>query len=160
MENKNKIIGLILGLIVVVALVFFGTKAINKEKGEAPEVSNNNQPKEELGKPQAAPKGQVTENFPEPLLLDKTATLESSYQIPYGEGRQYTVNQTTSKSVEDEYKVYLDYLTNEKYTIVNKDVKPTLGFIYATKGNNDVNVQITPAGQGKTQITISYLSKK
>ena len=149
-EEQHKqnlvLIAAILAVGIVLAIIFSRTQK-SEEQQEATGPS-----------PVYASQGDLTEGFPEELVIDGTASVESSYTIAY----DATVNQHTAVFMSDESPAalrvqYRQFFVDDGWEILNENAEGTQ-FIYAQKERIDVSFS---AGivNGQTQVIIAYLEK-
>jgi hypothetical protein len=159
MGNKNKTIIILLILLVLALLVYWAQGRNQSGIKLEQEVSDQNL---ELGQPRNAKAGELVTGFPRDLIVNKQAVIISSSVTPYVENhKQYSTTYTTGQSIEKEFNDYLTYLKGNKYTIAKQQIDSSLGAIYATSENADVNVNIyLDVVSNKNTVVVSYLMKK
>ena len=108
-----------------------------------------------------APQGALVSGFPQSLVLDQAAAISNSYAIAYSQNlNQYTANWTSGSNMDSLYQRYLQYFTENGWTITNSSTAIT-GFrgLYAVNPSADANVTMSDAGTGGLRVTVSYVKK-
>jgi hypothetical protein len=109
--------------------------------------------------PTHAPAGQIVAGFPQQLVLDSNAQVDTSYALNYASTTQYTTQINSSSSVSTTFASYQKYFQSNGWTILNlSQSSPTVQGIYATNATAGVTVTIVAVGQG-SQTTISYVKQ-
>lgn len=137
----------ILALIVIVLLVIFW-------KPSTPAPAPVTQPQ-----PAYVPQGQVVSGFPQTLILDPNAQVNSSYSINYSSStNQYTAEWISSMSMAALFGKYKTYLSANGWSLTSQSSKPTLDGVYAADANGDVaNVAIFPQATGN-EVVVTYVA--
>ena len=140
------LIAAILAVGIVLAIIFSRTQKSEEQR----EVTGPS--------PVYASQGKLTEGFPEELVIDGTASVESSYTIAY----DATVNQHTAVFMSDESPAalraqYKAFFVEEGWEILSESTEGVQA-LYAQKDRTDVSFT---AGlqDGRTQVIIAYLEK-
>src|SRR6267142_910019 len=146
--NKNAWVWVGIAVVILAALV-----AVFYKRTPATPPSTTNPPGEQVN-PVYAAKGQVVSGFPQNLILDSGATVNSSYSINYSDTtNQYTAQWTSPKSVAAVYTEYQTYLPANGWTIANQASVKTAATIYAKDASLDVfNLSVTAVKNG-SQVT-------
>lgn len=148
----TKKILIVLGVIVVAILLFFGYKQLKKtqeaKKTNYERINSNH--------------GVVVQGFPNELIKNKVGPSKESYQLAYKTGdKQYTTTFETSKTVAQEYQEYLNYLKDLNYVISNQHQTDTAANLYAALAHSNVNLVITQdAGAAHPTVIITYVVKQ
>lgn len=148
----TKKILIVIGVIVIVVLLFFGYKQLRKVQIE------KNKPYERTNSVHGVP----VQGFPSELIKNKVGPSKESYQLVYKTGdKQYTTIFETDKTVAQEYQAYLDYLKGLKYVISNQNVSDSAANLYAQLAHSDINLVITQeAGAAHPTVIITYVIKQ
>ena len=153
MDQKNKLwiaIGAAVLVIIIIAALL-AARSGNKQNG----TNGVNQPKPIYGIKTDAPAGTVVKSMPDQLIIDKEATVVSSYQTSYESGNVLAVAQFTSTdSIQKIYNDYLSLLKSGKYDITNSKASASLGTINAVNVASEVSVQITKSN-GKSNVVVN-----
>ncbi len=164
MGKTSKImIWAVVAAIVAVAAVLISVHYANK-KANAPAPGYQ---KAAGIKVENAPAGQIVSGFPKDLVLDSKAAIVSSYSEPAatpGGETMYTVDYRSSQTVQTLYNAYLKYLNGNKYNIYqheynDKNKAQPVAVFYAGLGNRIIDVTITKATGGQTNVLASYIVK-
>jgi hypothetical protein len=108
------------------------------------------------GTPAYAPQGQLASGFPQNLILDTGAALQSSYSINYSTStNQYTAQWDSSSTPQSLLSKYDAYLPANGWTITNQQAGPTLKSIYATDASASLNF-VASVQNGVTQVVLTY----
>ncbi len=158
MHTKKLLITLI-GIIAVLVVV------VGLSRNKAPNLSEQ-ESDTTLNTPTAEPRVVKTEStviakeFPEGFPVEVTAQGSEGYTyIPANSvEQQSTLEFTSQKSVEENGKIYFDFINISGFKIVNSVEKKDLVFFYATKDENDLSITIKQ-GIGGTIVSVSYLKR-
>ncbi|OGE78953.1 MAG: hypothetical protein A2751_00215 [Candidatus Doudnabacteria bacterium RIFCSPHIGHO2_01_FULL_46_14] len=159
--KRNTLIILALAVAVLIILLFI---AANKsDKGSQP-VSVSK--KDNLDQPYETERvvKQNTEAslsaFPQGFPVEAGAQAGDSYKyVPANSvEQQSTVQYTSNKSLEENGKIFRDYLAAAGFTIVNKLERADKLFYYASKDNNDLSVTISSI-DGAVTVSATYLKR-
>lgn len=164
MGKKRALIYVIVVVVLLIIIAAIYKHGLNKV------VYNSNKSNSKTAKitVNEAPQGQIASGFPKALILDSSAEIISSYNVPQSGSAsidQYSVDFRNAKnSVTDEYNEYLKYFTNNKYDILqkflSKDNKNPYASLYTQSSEGRVNLLITKASNGQTNVLITYLINK
>jgi hypothetical protein len=161
MPKKINIAIALAALVLIVAASIFAYYKISKGPDVPNDVNNNqNSSGNPAGSKVDSAIGQLPSGFPE-VLAPVGGTLDTSYTIQYDKANQYTANFKSNRTVSAEYNSYLSYLTTNKYTILNKELKSDFAHIYAQNSEVNINITIEQSKTSKTlNIVVSYLKSK
>jgi len=104
----------------------------------------------------------IPTDFPTDIPVEQGVTVEQSYSLNYVGQKQLTIVFPSSKTVEENYALYADFLKNKNWNISNKYESMKVSSLYGTKESNDINVTIsdnTSNPSVKSQVSISVLKK-
>lgn len=152
-EKRLKVLLIILTTIVV-ALVLYAVVKVGREYVYKPTETMTGVPvpseEDTDTPPKSFPEPTKTEfgtafptDFPADIPVEKDAKLTQSYILDYPEQKQLGIVFPSAKTVKENYALYSDYVKKEGWTVVNKDEKDNLSFLYATKEGMEMNVTIT-----------------
>jgi|GEM_PF-5091308 len=150
MHHKKSLLLILLAVVVLVLVVFW----ISLRNTQLTNIQNS----VHIGQATEAPKGQLVSGFPQNLKLVSDASVTDSFAIPYQNFNQYSAVFKSSATISVVYSQYLNYLSTNGYTILNKGEDKKSAHIYGTKTGSDVNVTISSVN-GETQINVVYLNK-
>ena len=102
----------------------------------------------------------IPEGFPVFIPLE-TEDIVESYSMNYPDRKitQHTVNYRSSKTQDQKYKEYLDFMTKNGFTFGPEGKNTKTGTLYAAKNGNDLLVVTTQVGQ-KTLVQIAYIDRQ
>lgn len=84
----------------------------------------------------------LPQDFPREFLSEVSTPLEQSYVLEYPDQKQETIVFESARSLEENQKIYADYLTSNKWLILaNSFDEKTVSF-YATKESMEMNILI------------------
>ena len=105
----------------------------------------------------------VPPNFPTDIPIEAGAQVEQSYGLNEQTGsEQLTVVFVSGKSVKENYELYLSFLQEGEWNVLNIHEDPALSALYGTKAQHDINVTISEyssSGIAASQVSISVLKK-
>lgn len=105
----------------------------------------------------------VPPNFPTDIPIENGAQVQQSYAMNEQAGsEQLTVVFLSKKSVQENYAVYVAFLRNNQWNVLNMNDDATVSAVYGTKAQYDINVTIsehTVPGFEASQVSISILKK-
>ena len=104
----------------------------------------------------------IPTDFPTDIPVEQGIAVEQSYSLNYVGQKQLTIVFISSKTVEENYALYADFLKNKNWNISNKYESIKVSSLYGTKESNDINVTIsdnTSNPSAKSQVSISVLKK-
>ena len=105
----------------------------------------------------------VPPNFPTDIPIEAGAQVEQSYGLNEQTGsEQLTVVFVSGKSVKENYDLYLSFLKDGEWDVLNTHEDPALSALYGTKEQYDINVTISEyssSGIVASQVSISVLKK-
>lgn len=108
--------------------------------------------------------GQLPDGFLEGLPIESNVEFQESYTASYPQDEtkiQRTVSYYSSKSLDQAFVDFSQYITTNDWTILNKTENSTMKFVYAKKGDDELNISLaTDMMTQKVLITISYLESK
>ena len=140
---------------IVAVLLIAGAAAYYALTITAAPVSDSPQ-KKEFG--QAVPP-----NFPTDIPIENGAQVQQSYAMDEQAGsEQLTVVFLSKKSVQENYIVYLAFLRDHQWNVLNMNDDATVSAVYGTKAQYDINVTISEhalPGVEASQVSISILKK-
>lgn len=94
-------------------------------------------------------------NFPTSIPIEEGALNEQSYSLAYPGQKQLTIVFPSTKTVNENYLLYIDFLTTDMWTVVSSYENDSIATLYAMKDNNDINITITAE-----QVSISVLKRE
>ena len=104
------------------------------------------------------PTTQLPKGLPSDLPIEKSATVISNVQFATPDGKtQYTRSYYSSRTLDDNYTVFKNYLDKNGWTInsaVNTEAVKTLD---ATKGNNRLSITIGKDPANKVTVSVSFV---
>lgn len=150
---------------IMVALVLYAVIKVGKEYIYQPtETLTTVPPKEEETDtiPKSSPEPAKTEfatafptDFPADIPVEKEFKLTQSYILDYPEQKQLSIVFPSAKTVKENSALYSDYVEKNGWTVVNKDERDNLSFLYVTKESMEMNVTITENITALPSITAS-----
>ena len=97
--------------------------------------------------------------LPTDLPLETGAVVESvTTNYPDLNARQLSVSYESSKTVEQKYNEYKDYMTTADYTVTEGDSSAPVRAVFGVKDNANLSVVIS-SSDGKTLVQVAYLLK-
>lgn len=156
----RKILLSVLGVAVVVGAYYL----ISEYGGIKPARQSTNQSKEKdfsVAKKEVAA-NQAPSGFPSDVPIEAGATIIQNYEADVSDGRhQATRVFQSSKTVAQNYQLYLDFLTKNGWTVSNKSETETIASLYAVKAGSELTVSITKNSvTGVVTVDLSALVKK
>lgn len=99
------------------------------------------------------------QNFPREFLSGVSTPLEQSYTLEYpDQQQQQTIVFETAQSLEENQRIYNEYLQNNGWTITTNSSNDSNVFFYATKGSAELNILIFfDESVAKNKVSISVL---
>jgi len=175
MENKTKTEALVLIAIILIATAGFGIYIFQKNKKvvtvpptqniEQPVVKENIVTESQPQEPQKTEFGtEMPTDFPSNIPVEKGAEVQQSYGLNYDSQKQLSIVFLSTKTVEENFALYKDFLEKQNWNIYNKYESPEISSLYGygTKESNEINVTIsenTSNASAKSQVSISVLKK-
>ncbi len=102
--------------------------------------------------------------FPSDIPVEEGAELEESYDLNYDGQRQLTITFPSTKTVEENYALYEDFLLKNSWDISNKYTEQKIASLYGTKWDIDLSyetnvtiIESIGATSTKSQVSISVL---
>jgi hypothetical protein len=104
-------------------------------------------------------KDEIPSEFPTSTPLHGKTSLSQSYMLDYNTGKQTTVVFSSSKSAAENYSFYESFIKRDSWKILNSRSTTTVKFLYAIKGNSNINVTISMPSSTSTDsiVSVSYL---
>jgi hypothetical protein len=96
-------------------------------------------------------------SFPSTIPVEKNLTLSQSYELNYEKQKQSTVVFISSKTVAQNYTLYLSTLKQQGWVIAKEYSKPNVSFIYARKDGDEINVTVSEGVSSGSEVSISIL---
>lgn len=101
-------------------------------------------------------------DFLKEIPLPANVSFEQSYGLQYATGKQLTVVFPSPKTRKENFTLYKDFLTKDKWQVKNSTEGKSVSSLYATKEKNDLNITIsentTDKGM-KSQVSVSVLKR-
>lgn len=98
------------------------------------------------------------QDFPQDFLSEVNTPLEQSYVLEYPNQQQQTIVFETIKSLEENQRVYNEYLQNNGWNITENLSDEISVFFYAVKENKEVNILVFfDESVAKNKVSISVL---
>ena len=107
-------------------------------------------------------KNSTPSDFIKEIPLPKDVSFEQSYGLQYESAKQLTVVFATTKTRKENFELYKNFLSNNKWTVKNNIESKSISSMYAVKENNDINITISDLVNDKTnksQVSISVLRR-
>jgi hypothetical protein len=104
-------------------------------------------------------KSVIPPSFLPTIPTEKKAIFSQSYELEYGVQKQSTIVFTSSKTVAENYTLYLSVLKNDGWTLAKEYSKPDVSFMYARKDVNEINITISKQDGKTSEVSISILKK-
>ena len=149
MDSMYRNIAIVLGVLIVGVGAYFALSVFSGPAQDIPE-------REDFG--QAVPP-----NFPTDIPIEAGAQVEQSYGLNEQTGsEQLTIVFVSGKSVKENYDLYLSFLKDGEWDVLNTHEDPALSALYGTKEQYDINVTISEyssSGIVASQVSISVLKK-
>ncbi len=102
-------------------------------------------------------------DFPGDIPIEKGSKVEQSYGLNYAGQEQLTIVFFSTKTVNENYTLYSNFLEKQNWTISNKYESPKVSSLYGVKEGNDINVTISESLSAgittKSSVSISILKK-
>jgi len=154
-RTKDILIGVMTIAMIVVGVTFYVYKNLRTTSQTASSTVAQEPQKTDFGT-------SVSSDFPTDIPIEEGVQVDQSYGLNYVEQKQLTIVFLSTKTVEDNYALYADFLEKQNWNVVNKYESTKLSSFYATKESNDINVTISGnslATSTKSQVSISVLKK-
>lgn len=136
LNNKIKILIVIVVLVVVGSLAYFWNQKYNPLSGRKSMESG-------IIVTPVAP-GQMPANFPTNLPVEEGAKLLQNYVADAPDNRnQATQVYTTKKSLSENVKIYAEYLQGNGWVIKTQTDNPKYKMLYAEKGTARIQIDLT-----------------
>src|SRR3990167_221186 len=170
MENlkiKNLIIGALIILVIIAAVIFlsiywrhYQKSSKNFQVQSLMQVELEAQPK--VYKPAKTDFGnKIPPDFIQEIPIEKKAKIEQSYSFDYSGQKQLTIVFESEKTIEQNRKIYSDFLANNQWSVVNNYFDKKIASLYGLKENKEINVTISfDELAKKTNVSISILEKQ
>jgi len=159
--NKKTLLTVIVVVLVAAAVYFLFIKGDGGLIGQ--KISQNARPKPsfEVTKTDVSP-SEKPSGFPASVSIEKGATITQNYEADTTDGRhQSTRVFESSKTVAQNYKIYMDSLSQNGWTIKNKLQTDNLASIFASKQGFDLSVTISKNSiTGKVTVSLSAVTTK
>ena len=101
-------------------------------------------------------------DFLKEIPLPSNVSFEQSYGLQYKTAKQLTVVFPSPKTRKENFTLYKDFLTKDKWQVKNSTEGKSVSSLYATKEKNDLNITIsgntTDKGM-KSQVSVSVLKR-
>lgn len=155
-SKKSSKLFLVIGIIIIILVVaYFVWQGVFDKNGLSNIVNN----------PQIVSSGdQLPEGFLENLPIESNVEFKESYTASYPQDEtkiQRTVSYYSSQTLDQAFTNFSDYIATNNWTVLNKTENSTMKFIYATQGENELNISLaTDEIAQKILVTISYLESK
>lgn len=104
----------------------------------------------------------IPTDFPTDIPIEEGVKVEQSYGLNYVGQKQLTFVFLSSKTTEENYAIYVDFLEKQNWNVSNKYASSTVSSLYGTKGSYDINVTIHENEQNssvRSQVSVSVLKK-
>jgi hypothetical protein len=104
----------------------------------------------------------IPTEFPAELSVEKDAKIEQSYELNYGDQKQFSIVFISNKSVGENFIFYSKLLSEKGWDIVNKNENEKAASFYAIKDKDNINITINKddvENSKKSQVSISFLKK-
>ena len=144
-------------LIALMVLVSWFGRSITSQEARvvAPPVS----PAESL-LPHMVDLGTMTAStdLPADLPVENSAGFEQNYHLQYLKAKQGTVVFRSTKTMKENYALYLDYLKTHDWSVVNTYQGDTVSSLYAATSTKTMNITIstdTTKGAAGSQVSVS-----
>jgi hypothetical protein len=164
---KNKSLYLLLGVLVlvVVVLVAVSKNRTAKAPAESPQAQSQQKPSSEQPKAvpvQAVDVGKLPQEFPSDIPLEAGAQVTLNYNATNAAGNfQASREFISKKTVAENYALYQKVLKDNGWTITGtQENTPAGNLIFATKGENNLNIRIYTDPDKKIRVSISNEIKK
>jgi flagellar basal body-associated protein FliL len=153
-KKSNKLLIVIIIIVIILVAAYFVWQNLSKEDNLS-DVNN----------PQIVSSGnKLPDGFLSGLPIESNVEFKEAYTASYpGSDNkiQRTVSYYSSQDLTQAFKVFSDYITANKWTIVNKIENSTMKFVYAKQGENELNISLAKDDlTQKVLVTISYLGSK
>lgn len=155
MLEHKKIINILIGAMTIAMVVIGVLFYIQKNSKNVSQTSSQEPQKTEFG-------AKAPSDFPVDIPIEAGVQVEQSYGLNYVGQKQLTIVFLSSKTIEENYSLYSDFLKKQNWNIVNEYKSPKLSSLYGTKESYDINVTIsenTSSPSAKSQVSISVLKK-
>lgn len=147
-------LGIIFILVCMVVVIKRGSLSRTVTVPAATSTPKSSAPRKDFGQ-------KVPDTFVKNIPLPEGATFTQSYSLEYPEQKQYTIVFGSTKTVQENYKVYASFLKNEKWYISNSQEGAQVSSLYAIYMTDTINITINESvsSSTKSQVSISLLKK-
>ncbi len=104
----------------------------------------------------------VAPDFPTDIPLEAGAQISQSYSVNYAEQKQLTLVFLSTKTIQENYTLYAEFLKQQNWNVSNQYESETLSSLYGTKDQYSINITMsadTSASSTQSQVSISVLKK-
>lgn len=153
-ENNNKHImrnALIFSITIILCVggYFYYTNIFHKEVQNLIEIE-----------PQKTEYGTVApQDFPQDFLSEVNSPLEQSYALEYPSQKQQTIVFESARSLEENQRIYTEYLQNNGWAITANSFDEKTIFFYAIKESTELSILVFfDESVAKNKVSISVLN--
>lgn len=153
-RNTKTIAGLIVVVVLLAVVVYFGVGVDRKKTGE--QVTQLDSGDELV----TAAQGAVVGDFPQELLLEDGVAVDSSYSMRYLDNglTQPVVEYMSELTLEENIELFGTHFAAEGWMIehIADSEDAPITYYYATRGNEQANVTFLEGPDYKVKVTLAY----
>lgn len=86
--------------------------------------------------------GQLPKDFPKDIPVEESAKFTQAFSRKEGDGTYSLVEFDSQKSLDDNFKIYKNFLTNTGWQITETSDEPNIKILRAVKGNDSIYINM------------------